>query len=73
MTMTAAEHFEKAEYLLDKADEYWADEKALGLATRAQAHLDAARLLLDIEQSNTVSDPARVTGLGRVAQERRAK
>lgn len=72
MAMTAAEHFEKAEYLLDKAEEYWCDEKALCFATRAQAHLNAARLLLDIEQ-NTVSDPARNTGLGRIARERRSK
>ena len=49
MTMTAAEHFEKAEYLLEKADEEWGNDKALTLATRAQAHLDAARLLFEVE------------------------
>ncbi|MEW2187786.1 hypothetical protein AB0900_31345 [Streptomyces cellulosae] len=72
MAMTAAEHFEKAEELLETADEYWDSEKGLRWGTLAQAHLDAARLLLDIEQ-NTVSDPARNTGLGRIAQERRSK
>ncbi|GAA3956862.1 hypothetical protein GCM10022384_07480 [Streptomyces marokkonensis] len=73
MAMTAAEHFEKAEELLEESVRYWDDEKGLRWGILAQAHLDAARLLFDIEQSNTVSDPARLTGLGRIAQERRAK
>ena len=52
--MTAAEHFEKAEALLQEADHHH-DDKGLTRATRAQAHLAAARLLLDAEIS--MADP----------------
>ncbi|WP_416519982.1 hypothetical protein [Streptomyces achromogenes] len=76
MPMTATEHFEKAEELLAKADEYYTDQKGLIWATRAQAHLDAARLLLDIEtalttQGGSTGTPAWRTGLTGIAEKRR--
>lgn len=72
MAMTAAEHFEKAEYLLEKADEYWGDDASLRLAARAQAHLEAARLLLDTEQimRSDLRAPRR-TGMEQIAEKRR--
>jgi hypothetical protein len=75
MTMTAAEHFEKAEQLLEDADRYSGDERRGEWVTRAQAHFAAARLLLDIEITLNGSGPmapARRSGLEEIARKRRA-
>jgi hypothetical protein len=77
MTMTAAQHFEKAEELLEKATTYNNDDNVPGWAARAQAHLDAARLLFDIEASRlapgtSTGTAAYRSGLDTVAEKRRA-
>lgn len=77
MGMTAAQHFEKAEELLEKASTYNnADDKCAAWAARAQAHLEAARLLHDVTAS--MADPssppgtaAYRVGLDKVAEQRR--
>ncbi|MEU8469568.1 hypothetical protein AB0F30_16870 [Streptomyces sp. NPDC029006] len=76
MAMTAAEHFEKAEELLDKTANHGNAVKGLLWAIRAQAHLNAARLLHDIETGMTThgggpGSPARRTGLTDIAENRR--
>jgi hypothetical protein len=75
MAMTAAEHFEKAEELLEEAEGLKIEYKA-AWAARAQAHLDAARLLLDIEVSMeghgcTPGTAAYRAGLDAIAEKRR--
>lgn len=77
MTMTAAQHFEKAEQLLEKAETYSDDDKCAAWAARAQAHLDAARLLFDVEKSRlapnaSVGTASWRSGLDTVAEKRRA-
>ena len=76
MAMTAAEHFEKAEELLEKAAQYNNDDKVLTWATRAHAHLAAARLLLDTEISmadsgSTPGTAAWRAGMDQIAEKRR--
>jgi hypothetical protein len=75
--MTAAQHFEKAEELLQKATDYNNDPQVVGWAARAQAHLDAARLLFDVEASRVTTGASTGTaayrsGLDTVAEKRRA-
>ncbi|MFD8384343.1 hypothetical protein ACFV2X_38475 [Streptomyces sp. NPDC059679] len=76
MAMTAAEHFEKAEALLEKADNYCNDDRVPIWLTRAHAHLAAARLLLDAEISmvDPGSPPGTAawrSGMDQIAEKRR--
>lgn len=74
MAMTAAQHFEKAEELLTDAARLGGDlEMGQAYAARAQAHLNAARLLLDLETSrnNTPGTAAYRSGLDKIAEQRR--
>jgi hypothetical protein len=73
MTMTAAEHFEKAEQLLEDTVNYPSDEGVTVWTARARAHLDAARLLLHTEELMTSDLRApRRTGMEQIAEKRRA-
>jgi hypothetical protein len=78
MAMTAAEHFQEAEQLLTKAAAHPTDHQGgLAWAARAQAHLDAARLLFDVEASrvtpaSSTGTAAYRSGLDTVAEKRRA-
>lgn len=79
MAMTAAQHFEKAEELLARADQSSGNldlSQALGI--RAQAHLDAARLLFDVQKDSVDpgSSPGTAAwraGLDEVADKRSAR
>jgi hypothetical protein len=78
MTMTAAEHFEKAEELLAMAEtNARTPDISLAQATRAGAHLETARFLFDIETAMEghgcpPGTAAYRTGLDVIAEKRRA-